>query len=67
MMSHDRFAELLMRRSNIRRYRRLLETRLTDLERQYVERRLAEEHGALHRLTTSALPLASAGLAPKAA
>jgi hypothetical protein len=31
------------REANIRRYRKLLATKLTDLERQYVERRLAEE------------------------
>lgn len=28
---------------NIRRYRRILATPLTDLERQFIERRLAEE------------------------
>jgi hypothetical protein len=67
MMSHDPFADLCMRRNNIRRYRRLLETELTDLERQYVERRLAEERAALQRLTSSTLPLASTGMAPKAA
>ena len=32
---------------NIDRYRRLLRTKLTDLERSYVERRLAEERQAL--------------------
>jgi len=34
-------------RDNIRRYRRLLETRLTDLERHYIEGRLLEEKSAL--------------------
>ncbi len=29
--------------ASIRRYRRLLETRLTEIERRFVERRLAEE------------------------
>ena len=33
--------------NNIDRYRRLLRTRLTDLERQFIERRLAEELVAL--------------------
>jgi hypothetical protein len=31
------------REANVRRYRKLLNTRLTDLERRFVERRLAEE------------------------
>ena len=31
------------REDNIRRYRRLLDTRLSDIERSFVERRLAEE------------------------
>jgi hypothetical protein len=30
-------------RNNVQRYRRLLRTRLSDLERQFIERRLAEE------------------------
>lgn len=33
------------RDDNVRRYRRLLKTQLTDLERAFVERRLAEELG----------------------
>jgi hypothetical protein len=31
------------REANVRRYRRLLTTRLTDIERNFIERRLAEE------------------------
>ena len=31
------------REANVRRYRRLLKTQLTDLERNFIERRLAEE------------------------
>ena len=31
------------REENVRRYRRLLNTRLTDMERNFIERRLAEE------------------------
>jgi hypothetical protein len=34
-------------RQNIRRYERLLKTELTDLERAFIERRLAEEKQAL--------------------
>lgn len=37
-------------RNNIYRYRRLLRTRLSDLERQFIERRLAEEQTALDTL-----------------
>ncbi len=41
------------REANVRRYRKLLNTQLTDLERGFVERRLAEElHGCSVRLTT---------------
>lgn len=32
--------------ASVRRYRRLLETHLTDIERRFVERRLAEEQEA---------------------
>ena len=31
------------REANVRRYRKLLKTQLTDIERSFVERRLAEE------------------------
>lgn len=39
-------------RANIKRYRRLLTTELTDLERSYLERRLREEREALLALTS---------------
>jgi hypothetical protein len=41
-------------RNNIQRYHLLLQTTLTDFERQYVERRLSEEQSKLDRLTTRA-------------
>ena len=34
--------------ANVERYRRLLRTPLTDIEREYVRRRLAEERWACH-------------------
>jgi hypothetical protein len=37
--SHSRWT----REANVRRYRKLLNTRLTDIERNFIERRLAEE------------------------
>ena len=36
--------------NNIRRYQRLLMTRLTDVERQYIEARLSEEQTVLASL-----------------
>ena len=43
-MLDERFARLLRtHRNNIARYRGLLKTNLTDLERQFIERRLSEE------------------------
>jgi hypothetical protein len=49
----EQLAEVFARahRKNIQRYRRLLRTHLTALERSYVERRLAEEKAALLSLT----------------
>jgi hypothetical protein len=44
-------------RNNIARYRKLLKTSLTDLERQFVERRLAEEQSALEKIAASTFPL----------
>ena len=41
-------------RNNIQRYHLLLQTTLTDFERQYVERRLSEEQSQLDKLTTRA-------------
>lgn len=41
-------------RRNIERYCRLLATELTDLERQYLHKRIAEEHAQLEQLETAA-------------
>jgi hypothetical protein len=48
-----RAASMRARRGNIRRYNRLLETELTDLERDFIRRRIAEEKDALRRLAAS--------------
>ena len=40
-------------RSNIQRYRNLLQTSLTELERQFVEKRLTEERSNLESMTAS--------------
>jgi hypothetical protein len=43
-------AQVRGHRQNIKRYCRLLATELTDLERQYLHKRIAEEHAELARL-----------------
>ena len=40
-------------RANIDRYRRLLRTHLSDLERDFLERRLAEEQAALRQMVVA--------------
>ena len=47
---HPRHPGMQTHRRNIRRYSRLLSTPLTDLERQYLHRRIAEEQAELERL-----------------
>lgn len=46
MLDED-LARIRAHSNNIHRYRRLLRTRLSELERQFIERRLAEEQTAL--------------------
>jgi hypothetical protein len=57
MLDQD-FARIRAHRNNLSRYRRLLKTRLSDVERQFIERRLAEEQTALEALTGDAIPAA---------
>ena len=45
-MIEENFARLRAHRNNIYRYRRLLATKLTELERSYIEKRLQEEEAA---------------------
>jgi hypothetical protein len=51
MMIDDQLARA--HRNNIRRYRQLLQTRLTEFERQFVETRLNEEQSKLEILVGS--------------
>ncbi|WP_407184673.1 hypothetical protein [Bradyrhizobium centrosematis] len=71
MMLDLDFARVRAHRNNVSRYRRLLKTRLSDLERQFIERRLAEEQAALEALAADAIPAAftlpNASLVPTAA
>lgn len=57
-MTDEKFALLRTHRNNISRYRRLLKTKLTEFERQFIERRLSEERSAMERLAASVFPLA---------
>jgi hypothetical protein len=52
-MIDENWGHLHVHRNNIRRYRRLLQTELTELERRYIERRLTEEKSAMESLTSS--------------
>jgi len=54
-MTEASLARLRTHRNNIHRYRELLETKLTDLERQFIERRLSEEQSALEALAAPSL------------
>ena len=47
-------AQLRRHRQNIERYCRLLATELTDLERQYLHKRIAEEYAQLEQLKNAA-------------
>jgi len=62
-------ARLSAHGNNIRRYRRLLETQLTDVERDFISRRLEQEERALQTLTESckmeALPIGALGTREK--
>ena len=49
-MLDENLARLRTHRNNISRYRRLLQTQLTTLERDFIERRLAEEESVLRSL-----------------
>jgi len=55
-MIDENLARLRAHRNNIHRYRRLLATKLTELERSYVERRLQEEQLAIETLSSKAFP-----------
>jgi hypothetical protein len=55
-MIDQTIARIRAHHSNIDRYRRLLQTQLTELERGFVERRLGEEQSAFAALTEAALP-----------
>jgi hypothetical protein len=55
-MNSHHVERLRAHQNNIRRYRRLLATRLTDLERAYIERRLNEEQTSVETLLREEFP-----------
>ncbi|QOZ65907.1 hypothetical protein [Bradyrhizobium arachidis] len=57
-MLDEELARIRAHRNNVHRYRRLLKTRLSALERQFIERRLSEESSALEALTSQTFPIA---------
>ncbi|MBR0803528.1 hypothetical protein JEY40_16875 [Bradyrhizobium japonicum] len=57
-MLNEDLARIRAHRNNIHRYRRLLRTKLSELERQFIERRLAEEKASLESLATKTFPVA---------
>lgn len=57
MMLDEKLARLGAHGNNIHRYRRLLSTQLSDLERAFIERRLAEEQASLYALSEATFPL----------
>ena len=56
-MTDFRTAKILSHRRNLQRYARLLATELTELERQYLHRRIAEEQAELERLRSEPQPV----------
>ena len=65
-MFEENLVLLRTHQKNIQRYRRLLETSLTDFEREYIGKRLSEEHSAIEMLSAKA-PLAASSPDPRAA
>ena len=57
-MLEENLARLRAHRNNIHRYRRLLETKLSEVERAYIMRRLEEEKAAAETILQSAFPIA---------
>jgi hypothetical protein len=56
-MMDEKLARLRAHRNNISRYRRLLKTKLTKIEREFIGRRLSEEQLALDSLAGSTFPV----------
>lgn len=57
MTMDENLARLRAHRNNINRYRRLLRTKLLPLEREFIERRLAEEDQTVESLSAASFPI----------
>ena len=57
-MIDERIAQMRTHRNNIHHYRRLFQTKLTEIEREFIARRMAEEQSKLESLTCSTFPIA---------
>jgi hypothetical protein len=55
-MIDETLAQFRARRQNINRYRSLLQTSLTEFERDFIERRIAEEEAAVSALAFEPSP-----------
>ena len=56
MTIDEKLARLRAHRNNIYRYRRLLSTPLTELECEFLSKRLSEEQSAIHALSATTFP-----------
>jgi hypothetical protein len=56
MMFDENLARIRTHRNNIHRYRGLLRTNLSDLERNFIDRRMADEQAALDALMAETFP-----------
>ena len=63
-MVDERLARLRTHRSNILRYRKLLNTKLLEHERLYILRRLSEEQSAIEGLASPSFPLTAKAPSP---
>lgn len=57
-MIDEKIVRLRTYRKNVERYLRLLQTTLTEVERQYIEKRLTEEQSAMKLLSASSFQMA---------
>ncbi|MGY3478563.1 hypothetical protein [Bradyrhizobium ottawaense] len=57
MMLDADLARIRAHRNNIHRYQRLLRTKLSELERQFIEKRLIEEQSSLNALAAETFPI----------
>jgi hypothetical protein len=56
MMIDENLVRLRAHRTNVHRYRRLLATQLSDLERAYIDRHLSEEQSSMEALSRETFP-----------